>query len=280
MKDMVKAAVIDRFEACLPTPSQRQGTRGYTKAPHDNLLPDLDTSILDDFSTGDGGELGGPLPKFCAAHSSAALAANSFGWFRFHPERLQLAGLGGFTEARFEKRLPTGLGGNPPNLDFFVAGPNGAVAIESKFTETLGSKKAEFASSYDKAVGDLAEPQWQQLFAVLKDDPKRFTCLDAAQLVKHYLGIRHSLSTQGGTLALVYVYWEPTNASEIPEFALHRDELSRFSDSVEGSAIRFFSLSYPTLWEQWTTPEMGKDAASHVDALRARYLMPVPPPAS
>lgn len=277
MRDEVRAAVTQRFEACLSPPFMRHDVKGYTRVPLDNLLPGVDPCVLADFSSGDGGELKGDLPKFCAAHSSAALAANSFGIFRFRPERLQLAGLGGFTEARFEWRLPTGLRGTPPNLDFFAAGPSGVVAVESKFTETLGSKTAKFAKPYDKVVARLAEPGWQALFGDLRGNPKRFTRLDAAQLVKHYLGMRYSLRERPGNHVLLYVYWEPLNAGDLFDFVVHRDELSAFSEAVDGSAVQFLGVSYPTLWDEWSTADFWQEKERHIDALRARYLMPVCP---
>ncbi len=277
MRKAVREAVLHRFEACLPGMSRRLDVPAYTREPYDNLLPALAPALLDDFASGDGRELEGDLPKFCAAHSSAALAANAFGCFRFHPERLRLAGLAGFTEARFEHRLSTGLPGNPPNLDFFISGPNGAVAVESKFTEVLAPKVATFAASYSKAVERLADSAWQRLFEALKENPRRFTKLDAAQLVKHYLGMRHSLADHAGRLVLLYMYWEPSNAQSIPEFIAHAEEVAAFSNIVRDSEVQFLAIGYPDLWDEWSRSVSWEGIEPHVGALRARYSMPVPP---
>ena len=209
----VREAILDRFRSLPGSPPLRDAHPSYTQTPSENLLKGLREEVLDDFSAGDGGELEGDPPKFCAVHSSSALAANAFGPFGLHPERLSLAGLSGFTETKFEKKLPTGLQGIPPNLDFFASGPEGTVAVESKFTEVLGKKTAKFRTSYSEAIERLAEPAWSDVYQSLVRDPTRFTHLDAAQLVKHYLGMRNSLVEHSRPQALVYVFWEPRNLS-------------------------------------------------------------------
>ena len=266
-------AILDRFRSLPNSPPLRGDYPSYTETPAQNLLTGLPEEILDDFAAGDGKELEGDRPKFCAVHSSSALAANAFGPFRFHPGRLTLAGLGGFTETRFEKKLPTGLQGNPPNLDFFASGPEGTVAVESKFTEVLSTKTAEFRASYGEAIERLAEPAWRDVYKSLVGDPSRFTSLDAAQLVKHYLGMRHSLVEYSRPQAFVYVYWEPTNA--VGEFSTHRVELEEFSAEVAGSDIRFLGLSYADLWGEWEEANTWPGVGEHVVALRARYALSV-----
>jgi len=238
-------------------------------------LAGLPEEILDDFADAQGKELEGDHPKFCAAHSSSALAANAFGPFRFHPERLELAGLSGFTETRFEKQLPTGLGGIPPHLDFFATGPEGTVAVESKFIELLRPKPAEFKPAYRGAIERLAEPSWRDVYESLVRDPSRFTRLNAAQLVKHYLGMRYSLVEHSRPRAFVYVFWEPTNVNAVSEFSTHRAELEVFAEEVAGSDIRFVGLGYTELWGEWERGAGWAGSEEHLEALRARYVLSV-----
>ena len=85
----------------------RAAPAGYTKQPESNLIAGVTRdNFWADLSSGDGGELmdspKGPA-KFCAAHSSSALAVNSFGPFRRHPNRITLQGHSSFTEAQFER---------------------------------------------------------------------------------------------------------------------------------------------------------------------------------
>lgn len=217
--------------------------------------------------------------EMCATHSSSALAVNAFAPFRSHPERLTLAGLAGFTQANFENKLPTGLLGNPPNLDFVARGPVGVVAVESKFTEMLGAKKAKFASSYEGAIDRLAEPGWRDAYRSLLAGPSRFKRLDAAQLVKHYLGMRHSLGEAVGSQVLMYVFWEPTNAADIGVFGQHRHEVEEFAGELEGSEVRFHALSYASLWDEWEARCEWDGIGEHVARLRERYELAVPVPA-
>ena len=271
----VREAILDRFRSIPDPPHFRDDYPRYTRTPSQNLFAGLPEEILDDFAAGDGGELTGDRPKFCAAHSSSALAANAFGPFRFHPERLTLAGLSSFTETRFEKKLPTGLHGRSPNLDLFATGPEGTVAVESKFIEVLGRKKAKFKPAYAGAIERLAEPSWRDVYQSLVHDPSRFTRLNAAQLVKHYLGMRHSLVEHSRPQVLLYVYWEPTNLNAAGAFSTHRAELEVFAAEVAGSEVRFIWLSYAELWAEWGSGAGWAGSEEHLEALRARYVLSV-----
>ncbi len=194
---------------------------------------------------------------------------------RLRPSDFTLAGLVGFDSAEFEKKLPTGLGGTPPNLDFFATGSAGSVAVESKFSEVLSSKAARFSPSYDTAVSDLAEGPWARLFESLRGNPTRFRFLDAAQLVKHYLGVRYTLGVSGRS-TLLYVYWEPVNGSELAQFAKHRSEVREFSETVSGSSVSFAYCTHASLWVEWENSSSRPDLTSYIAALRARYDVRVP----
>ena len=276
LKHVVIKTIAGRARTLRPA-AFRSRPSGYTLTPEANLLPGLDAAlIMEDYATGDGGELRGDVPKFCAAHSSAALAANAFGPFRRDPRLLSVGGIDGLTGARFERPLRTGLPGNPPNLDFYAAGPSGVVAVESKFTEVLEAKEAVFAASYKRAVARLAEVAWARLYKSIVADPKQFVYLDAAQLIKHYLGIRYSLGAIEGPKVLLYAYWEPSNAGGIPEYAAHRAEVAAFASAVSGSEVRFVPVSYPGLWASWAMLPSWRGAQAHVAALRARYDVELP----
>lgn len=275
MPIVVGEAILDRFRSLPDAPPFRDDYPSYTLTPGQNLLAGLPEEILEDFAAGDGGELDGDPPKFCAAHSSSALVANAFGPFRLEPGRLTLAGLSGFTESSFEKKLPTGLDGKPPNVDFFASGPEGTVAVESKFTEVLSRQTADFKPSYHGAIERLAEPCWREVYESLVHDPSRFTHLNAAQLVKHYLGMQNSLREYSRHQVLVYVYWEPTNVNAVIEFSTHRAELAEFAAEVARSDVRFVALTYEELWAEWEEADTWAVMGEHMEALRARYSLSV-----
>ena len=117
----------DRLEATSGQSIFRETHAGYTKRLEENLIPGIEANdFWPDLGAGAGNELvdGSRDPaKFCAAFSSSALAVNSFGPFRHHPGNLDLLGYRGFSEAQFEKPLPTGLLGTAPHLDFYASSP-------------------------------------------------------------------------------------------------------------------------------------------------------------
>jgi len=249
----------------------------YVRVPENNIAPGVELSDLRaDFAGADGGELvssGGRPEKLCAVHSSAALAVNTFAPYRTAPGTLSLLGRSGFTLVRFEKKLRTGLGGTPPNLDLYAVGDEAILAVEGKFTEMLSPKTANFSESYAQVVDELADDRWAEMYHSLCAEPKRYRHLDAAQLVKHYLGIRHGLADEPVPKLLVYLFWEPVNWNTIPEFARHRSEALSFSMAVAGGEVEFTDMSYLELWELWKDEGVWEGDEARLEYLRARYLM-------
>lgn len=252
----------------------RPASAGYTIEPESNLVRGVvREDFWPDLEQGDGDELrdkNGRPAKFCAAYSSSALAVNAFGPFRRSPESLSLLDFSSFGEAQFECKCPTGLKGNPPNLDFLLRGDNVVIGIESKFLEPLSHKTASFKDSYEKLVTEKADSKWSRAYRELKAEPDHFNYLDAAQLVKHSLGLRHTFPDVGRVI-LFYVYWEPLNADEFQEIIDHRREVLEFSDWVRGGDIRFEALAYPDLWHEWESTLTWIGASFHIAALRERY---------
>jgi len=243
--------------------------KGYTTDIGANLLEGVRLSDFEaDLRQGDGNELEG---KFRAAHSSSALAVNSFAPFKVAPEALWLPGNQGFSSLCFERKCPHGLAGRrSPNLDVFADGSAGIVAIESKCLETMTPHVANFAPAYDAEIRDSrrATP-WFRKMQVLSENPRLYRWLDAAQLVKHAFGIAYSFPDQPTTL--LYLYWEPTNPDEYPFFREHRDEVARFASSIAGSAPAFAAMSYPQLWRHWSLNAEWGWLRAHIDRLNVRY---------
>ena len=106
-------------------------------------------------------------------------------------------------------------------------------------------------------------------YRALQADPRLYRHLDAAQLVKHYLGLRNTFP--GRNVTLLYLFWEPTNAADFPEFRRHRDEIATFAESTSVSAVHFIAMSHPELWTEWETLEKPAWLGGHVAYLRARY---------
>lgn len=240
--------------------------------------------ILDAYLAGDGDEIGGG--KFSKPESSARLVANSFGRFLgdpaatgtlarsldLGPRQVQLA---------LEKRLPfPWRGGHRPSPDALVETDDQLVAIECKFFEPYrGCSKAAFSETYWRDVWGNEMRGFQEVRDLLRDQPFAFSPLDAAQLVKHALGLftayRRDEAVPKRRPLLIYLYAEPSKwpdgrAIEGRRHEEHRSEIARFSAKVSGDVVMFRTLTYASLFAAW-----ARDVTllPHVEALRATYPM-------
>ena len=241
---------------------------GYVSCPEENLLSSA--QLLDfysDLEAGSGNEL---QKKFCALHSSSALAVNTFATWKRNPTNLSLCGREGFTSLTFERKCPTGLGGTSPNLDVFLDNNLCVIAVESKFLEYLTPKKGCFSESYTRDKLPQAEDSWWHLIDRIKHQPKQH--LDAAQLVKHYLGLRNLAPKGGRETVLLYLFWEPENCMDFPVFHKHREEIADFASHIEESSVKFIAQSYLALWDEW---EHYYGNTQHVSELRKRYQLTI-----
>lgn len=259
-----------REALCRAAPAVEVDEGGYVRDARDNLVPAVALADFEsDLRAGDGNEL---ETKFRAAHSSSALAVNSFAPFRRHPSDLRLLGAHGFDRLRFEAKCPTGLrGGRAPNLDVLVTGPRGIVGVESKLTEYLNPHRAEFSTAYREQIRDerRQEPWFQEMLRLM-DEPQAYRWLDAAQLIKHAFGLARLAA--GQPVTLLYLYWEPLNPQPGSIFDAHRAEIAAFVQRIAGAAPAFEAMSYAMLWTEW---EAGAPdwLSEHVAALRARYAV-------
>jgi hypothetical protein len=240
--------------------------KGYVGEASQNLIEGVHLEDFEaDLRQGDGNELQG---KFRAAHSSSALAVNTFAPFkaRAHLDALRLPGGRDFTSLHFEQKCPHGLRRRSPNLDVLLDGPS-VIAVESKLLEPLSKHAAKFARAYDaiKPKGT----KWFSEMKRLRYEPRSYRWLDAAQLVKHAFGIAHTFRSKPATL--LYLFWEPSNPGEHPFFEEHRAEVTRFAASIGGGEPKFVAMSYPELWESWDAQPQPKWLQAHVRRLRARY---------
>lgn len=244
---------------------------GYVANAAENLLSlDCWEVIQAELGPGAGSELRGEKgrrPKFCAAHSSSALVVNMFGRWRNDASGLTVAGLP-LSELRFEARCGAGVRGTAPHLDVLAGGSDGILGVESKCTEYLTPKVGTFSDAYARIEGERRESPWFQLIT----SPhlrSRFGYLDVAQLTKHYLGLAKMFPV--GPVALLYLFWEPSNAGEFHEFRQHRQELEDFARLVANDRVEFKCQSYPELWSALnSTPHRY-----HVRRLEARYVVAV-----
>jgi hypothetical protein len=229
-------------------------------------------------TAGSGSELlDGPTrpAKMKALHSSSALAVNFFdAWVERDPAPLQAAlSIDRDIESVcFEKKFPTGLGGNPPNLDIVLNLTDGfLIAFESKFSEWLTPKprkKAPFKSSYFQeenglwaAKGLLAS---EELARRIQRGEVSFRHLDAPQLLKHALGLA---AERGQQFSLWYIYL----AWKGKESELHSAEIDQFTRLV-GDELAFRALTYQDLLKDLR--QQSNVDRNYLDYLDARYCSP------
>ena len=247
---------------------------GYVSRTEDVLLPTLDErarrAVESDFEGKGGSELrarGHARPKFHAAHSSAALAANTFGPFLTQGTGLPLAERVYEGAASLEAECPSGLPGTPPTLDLLIEGDD-VLGVESKCTEPFTRHEARFAPAYAEATAKLPR-RWREEYDRLVEHPLRYRYLDAAQLVKHCLGLRTRFGERRVTLA--YIYWTPSNAAEVGPSIIHAAEVAEFAERVHAPEMPFVHLTYRTLWDEWSTLAQPPWLRRHAAALRRRY---------
>ncbi len=237
---------------------------GYVSNAENNLVVGVDAQLIKrEYERGAGQEWD---CKIRAVHSSAALAANTFGFFKNKPDALELLGVRGFSCLTLEAQCPTGLRGTPPNLDVLAESDQDVIGVESKFLETLTEKRADFSQAYLRQKLADCEPMWWEALEQARNAEEcRF---DRAQIIKHYLGLRHTYRSDTRPLHLLYLYWEPANAGSLPAFQIHRDHVLAFTRQVSGSTVDFHAMSYRELWKRW---ESLPEITDHVRNLRERY---------
>lgn len=103
----------------------------------------------------------------------------------------------------------------------------------------------------------------------LINEPTRYVWLDAAQLIKHAFGLARTF--EGRNVFLLYLFWEPTNASSFAIFQEHRQEVLDFSDRVSEEFPKFRAMSYRVLWSEWEIGNLPGWLRTHLQRVRSRY---------
>lgn len=212
--------------------------------------------------------------KFASPQSSAALAANGFGWFidrpgdcPLFPSIADLAGPVREVAVEREVRLPW-RGGRHPWLDAVLWTDSHVIGVESKRHEPFrDAKQAELSDAYDREVWGEGMEGWCAMRDLLRAQPKRYRFLDAAQLVKHALGLASEQNRSGLAPVLLYLYAEPQDAAYGSDvFLAHRREIEDFHAIVAGTRVRFAACS----WRCWLACFTG-DAAEHARAVEEAF---------
>lgn len=216
--------------------------------------------------------------KFDSPESSAALAANAFGWFVNRPKMLPPLpgvpmGQPEEVEVEAEMRFPW-KGGRHPWLDAALVTPTTLVGVESKRYEPFRPGKATvFSEAYDSRDWGPGMAGYDALRAALSEGRLTYRHLDVAQLVKHAYGLRTQAVKRARGAVLVYLHATPaTWASGKPvdpqAIRRHAEEIRDFAARVKGQDVTFAPLRWADLLAQWSgVPAL----ADHAAAITARF---------
>lgn len=248
-----------------------------------NLIMPMDDDVRRQFQGGAGGELGTEqLPgKMWSLRSSSALAYNFLAPWRGQDLQRLAAAFGRRIDGppiTFERPFPHGLPPQqgrqaiPPNLDLAI-GDQLPLAIECKFTEPYGADKAgdclkaAYFDGGQKRWSDVGLPECQRLAENLGKELS-YRRLDAAQLLKHLLGLAYSTQAAPRLLCL----WFDDGSALAQE---HRRELDQFAALLDHS-IEFSAITYQEAFA--VLRKLPEPRAGYVRYLEERYF-PVAPEA-
>ena len=245
----------------------------------DWFLPGLDADRISAFYRGAPGnefESG----KFGHPDSSAALAANAFGFFLAAPQTLpplpRIAAAGWSPQSITLEtilRFPWA-GGHHPCLDVVIRSEGLLVGIESKRHEPFRDRHAaDFSDAYWRPVWGDHMHGFEAVRDALHDGGLHYRHLGAGQLIKHAFGLRSEVHRTAPSRAILYyLYAEaPSRADGTvhtrEDHARHRTEIADFAARVAGDEVAFLSCDYSGLLESWR----AHGIRSHADAVAERF---------
>ena len=248
------------------------------------ILPHLNAELIHAvYARAGGNEI--ESGKFDSPESSAALAANVFGYFCDTARLPDFPRGGHFSfltspvnriDLERSLRFPWS-GGSHPWLDAVIETTDWLAGIESKrFEPFRDTKTSGFSEAYDRDVWGANMQPFIEMKDAIISGKLQFKFLDAVQLVKHAFGIRTQAARAGKRPALVYLYAEPPGYPDgriIPatHFAAHQAEVARFAEAVSGAEVEFSALSHQSLNAEFLASP-SPALVSHARAVRAAFL--------
>lgn len=143
----------------------------------------------------------------------------------------------------FEEELQIeGISGATPNLDVIIKLEDEIIAIESKFAEPYRSHTYKNLSTKYLTNNKLWEglTKIQELAKKLEN---KYTHLDAAQLIKHILGLRtdNEKISKDKKITLLYLWYDVPGTEEAKE---HQEEIEAFATIAKADGINFHHITY------------------------------------
>lgn len=276
-KFVVRSRILHQQKAWAKRLGIEMERPDYTSLPEGNLFRPLSEASSRELGSGRGGELGrrsaGAVPaKFHALHSSSALVANVFDYWRdVDPAALASAFDLDVPIATIRMEAPFSTGyGFPCNLDLVLSSPDDdwILAVESKFMEPFGTSKPGLKIGYVPLDGDSAWkkrklPRCDHIARSIQAEPGLFQYLDVPQLLKHILGLHRKMENR---FRLLYLYYDVDG----PAGDAHRDEVATFAKMI-GDEVDFQSMSYQGLVSRLKSAVAGTKHDAYFAYLRDRY---------
>jgi hypothetical protein len=269
----IRQEIIQKITAHCKNLELNPDDKGYVNSFHNNLINNFGNwlEIQQELNKGQGSEMKPDrygIIKFKAVHSSTALCVNNFAPFKQYLNKFLFLENSDFSEASFEKKLPTGI--STPNLDFYLESSKVIIGFESKFTEILNKKFPNYNDNLKKYLNrnelHYLPREFNKLiqyYIYYQDE----LYLDVSQLIKHSIGLirsSHSKSVQPG---LVYIYWQPVNWYDFELYRKHESEIREFKNQIE-KYVQFTPLSYLEFWKLY---EFNSLFRSHIKMVKNRY---------
>lgn len=268
----------------------RMGTAAGSVAKLDeNLFEPLTQRAWQQFIGGAGSELDPPDGQsghLYSVYSSTALLVNFLHPWTRPPDAdssrnagdragplLKACGLSGATATRIDFEVPVPVNprfAKPPHVDALIRLSGSGwkcAAIEAKFCEPYGGKKQGGLYSVYLRERELwtGWPHLREFAGRLSPTDDVHTCLHAAQLIKHLLGLKKEYGAQA---VLVYLWFDVPGEMAA---RLHREEVESFSAVLESDGIPFVSRTYQQLLKALEA-EVDDSERRYIGYLRGRYM--------
>ena len=253
-----------------------RGEKNYLCNLADNLFEQLSKENSACYNSGDGNETKDSktrLAKMKALHSSSAIVVNLFQYWqgkdvcpilntckltsRTNKTGYMIENIGSTSpqeipiipsplnyEIKFEEQFEIcedkSQFPHSPNIDVVISTPLSDIAIESKFTEPYNSRTHEGLKP--KYVENLSF--WNRLsnlYELAKEispDNNKFQYLDAAQLIKHILGLKKSCHKKN--FHLLYLWYDVIGKDGVE----HRKEIEQFAEIAKSDNVKFSHITY------------------------------------
>lgn len=276
-----KRHAFELFGGTIPN----RGEKNYLKEISLNIFnQNLSEETMKNFDEGDGSETKDSksrLAKMKALHSSSALPVNVFQYWqnkdvnpilyacKFSNNKSFILNSNLPNKVKFEQKFEISENKNlfprKPNLDIVIE-DNKIYAIESKFTEPYYKKPQGLSKRYKDD-----ESFWTDLLNLksladkISPDINEFKFLDAAQLIKHILGLKNK--HKKSDFVLLYLWYDVIGKDSFE----HRKEIEKFAEIAKKDNIKFRHITY-----QEVIINLSKDFyvgnEAYINYLTDRYL--------